>query len=57
MPIRVGCEMTDELGQATPMLAILARHSSSVASLEFPDGRITNSTHDRDCLSHELTNN
>ena len=41
MRIRVGCEMTYELGQATPMIAILNVHSSRVSDLERPDYLIT----------------
>jgi len=37
MRIRVGCEMTYELGQVTPMIAILNVHSSRVSDLEWPD--------------------
>ena len=46
MGIRVGREMTYELGQAAPMFAILNVHSSRVSDLERPDGRIMNPTHD-----------
>ena len=41
MRIRVGCEMTYELGQVTPMIAILNVHSSRVSDLERPDYLIT----------------
>ena len=41
MRIRVGCEMTYEFGQVTPMIAILNVHSSRVADLERPDYLIT----------------
>src|SRR3712207_7881689 len=37
MRIRVGCKMTYELGQVTPMMAILNVHSSRVSDLERPD--------------------
>jgi transglutaminase-like putative cysteine protease len=39
--IRVGCEMTYEVGQVTPMIAILNVHSSRVSDLERPDYLIT----------------
>jgi hypothetical protein len=32
MRVRVGCEMTYELGQATPMLAILTREQRKMCS-------------------------
>ncbi|MBM6582714.1 hypothetical protein ILT44_21140 [Microvirga sp. BT689] len=41
MRIRVGCEMTYEFGQVTPMIAILNVHSSRVSDLERPDNLIT----------------
>jgi len=41
MRIRVGCEMTYEFGQVTPMIAILNVHSSRVSDLERPDYLIT----------------
>src|SRR3954454_3981928 len=41
MRIRVGCEMTYELGQVTPMIAILKVHSSRVSDLERPDYLLT----------------
>ena len=41
MRIRVGCEMTYELGQVTPMIAILNVHSSRVSDLERPDYLLT----------------
>jgi transglutaminase-like putative cysteine protease len=41
MRIHVGCEMTYELGQVTPMIAILNVHSSRVSDLERPDYLIT----------------
>ncbi|WP_201863390.1 hypothetical protein [Microvirga soli] len=46
MQIRVGCGVAYELGQATPVIAILNVHSSRVSYLERPDDLITNSTHD-----------
>jgi hypothetical protein len=42
MQVRVGCEITYELGQATLMLAIFYMHASRVPSFERPDDRITN---------------
>ena len=41
MRIRVGCEMTYEFGQVTPMIAMLNVHSSRVSDLERPDYLIT----------------
>ena len=41
MRIRVGCEMTYDLGQVTPVIAILNVHSSRVSDLERPDYLIT----------------
>ncbi len=41
MRIHVGCEMTYEVGQVTPMIAILNVHSSRVSDLERPDYLIT----------------
>jgi hypothetical protein len=41
MRIHVGCEMTYELGQVTPMIAMLNVHSSRVSDLEQPDYLIT----------------
>jgi transglutaminase-like putative cysteine protease len=41
MRIRIGCEMTYELGQVTPIIAILNVHSSRVSDLERPDYLIT----------------
>ena len=41
MRIHVGCEMTYELGQVTPMIAILNVHSSRVSDLERPDDLVT----------------
>ena len=41
MRIHVGCEMTYEFGQATPMIAILNVNSSRVSDLERPDYLIT----------------
>jgi hypothetical protein len=42
MQVRVGCEITYELAQATLMLAIFNMHASRVPSFERPDDRITN---------------
>ena len=42
MRVHVGCEMTYEGGQVTPMIAILNVHSSRVSDLERPDYLITN---------------
>src|SRR4051794_2037407 len=41
MRIRVGCEMTYELPQYTPMIATLNVHSSRVSDLERPDHLVT----------------
>lgn len=41
MRIRVGCEMTYELEQATPMIVLLNVHASRVSDLEWPDYVIT----------------
>jgi transglutaminase-like putative cysteine protease len=41
MRIRVGCEMTYELSQFTPMIATLNVHSSRVSDLERPDHLLT----------------
>src|SRR5215212_1290883 len=41
MRIRVGCEMTYQLGQATPMIVMLNVHASRVSDLERPDYVIT----------------
>src|SRR5215203_480619 len=41
MRIRVGCEMTYQLGQATPMIIMLNVHASRVSDLEQPDYVIT----------------
>ena len=37
MRIRVGCEMTYQFGQATPMVVMLNVHASRVSDLELPD--------------------
>jgi len=41
MRIRVGCEMTYQFGQATPMIVMLNVHASRVLDLEQPDYVIT----------------
>ena len=41
MRIRVGCEMTYQFGQATPMIVMLNVHASRVSDLEQPDYVIT----------------
>jgi len=41
MRIRVGCEMTFELEQVTPMIAILNVHASRASDLEQPDFVVT----------------
>ena len=41
MRIRVGCEMTYQFGQATPMIVMLNVHASRVSDLEQPDYAIT----------------
>jgi transglutaminase-like putative cysteine protease len=41
MRIRVGCEMTYELEQATPMIVMLNVHASRVSDLERPDYLVT----------------
>ena len=41
MRIRIGCHMTFELPQVSPMIAILNVHSSRVADLEQPDHLVT----------------
>jgi transglutaminase-like putative cysteine protease len=41
MRIRVGCEMTYQFGQATPMIVMLNVHASRVSDLEQPDSVIT----------------
>lgn len=41
MRIRVGCEMTYEFGQITPMIATLNVHASRVSDLERPDYLVT----------------
>jgi transglutaminase-like putative cysteine protease len=39
--IRIGCEMTYQLPQSTPMIAMLTVHASRVSDLEYPDYLIT----------------
>lgn len=41
MRILVGCEMSYELSQPTPMIAMLNVHSSRVSDLERPDFIVT----------------
>ena len=41
MRIRVGCEMTYQFGQDTPMIVMLNVHASRVSDLERPDYVIT----------------
>lgn len=41
MRIRVGCEMTYQFAQATPMIVMLNVHASRVSDLEQPDFVIT----------------
>ena len=41
MRIRIGCRMTYELSQATPIIAMLNVHSSRVSDLERPDFLVT----------------
>lgn len=41
MRIRVGCEMTYDFGQVTPMIVTLNVHSSRVSDLERPDYLVT----------------
>jgi hypothetical protein len=41
MRILVGCEMTYDLPQVTPMIVILNVHSSRVSDLEWPDHLVT----------------
>jgi transglutaminase-like putative cysteine protease len=41
MRIRVGCEMTYDFEQATPMIVVLNVHASRVSDLERPDYLIT----------------
>src|SRR3954463_8334225 len=41
MRIRVGCEMTYQFGQATPMIVMLNVHASRVSDLEQPDYVLT----------------
>jgi hypothetical protein len=42
MRIRVGCEMTYELEQFTPVIVTLNVHSSRVSDLERPDCLVVN---------------
>ena len=42
MRIHIGCELTFELPQTTPMIAILHVHFSRVSDLERPDHLVTN---------------
>src|SRR3954453_22523325 len=41
MRIRVGCEMTYQFAQATPMIVMLNVHASRVSDLEQPDYVLT----------------
>ena len=42
MRIHIGCELTFELPQTTPMIAALHVHSARVSDLERPDHLVTN---------------
>lgn len=42
MRIHIGCELTLELPQTTPMIATLHVHSARVSDLECPDHLVTN---------------
>src|SRR6478609_1657802 len=59
MRIRVGCEMTYQFGQPTPMVVMLNVHSSRVSDLEQPDYVITTPSvpleGDRDSFGNSCT--